>query len=381
MLVEELRPERSLSHSPLFQILLVLQNAEQAAMRARRSARSSRSAGAAASSSSIWSSTSLETEGGLVLSWTYKKELFDGETIERMASSFRALLEGILESPEERVESLPLLTEAERRRAAVRVAGAGRRLSARLAIHELFEAQAERSPEAIAVVFGGRAADLRGAERAVEPAGALPDRAGGRARRRRWGLSMERSLEMLVGMLGILKAGGAYVPLDPEYPEARLAYMLEDSRRASVRADARRSAGAARSGAIQGDPDPRGRSRPSDLAYVIYTSGSTGQPKGVMVEHRSVVRLVIDPDFVPLDCGDGDAAAVVAVVRRGDAGDLGRAAQRRPSGALSRARAGARPARTRCWSASGVNTLWLTAGLFDQWSHQLPRGQRAAGGC
>jgi len=305
MLVEELKPERSLSHSPLFQVLLVLQNME----------RDDLELGGArlepVDEDSHVAKLDLELNvgelaEGLELGWLYKQELFNGETIEWMASSFRVLLEDILERPEERIRSLPLLSATER----LTLLGAwkGREVPypQELCFHELLEAQVERSPDAVAVVYEEGHLTFR----------ELNERSNRLARyliglgveaETLVGLCVERSLEMLVGIFGVLKAGGAYMPLDPDSPEARLGYMLEDSAVEVVLTERRLGglgcfagrrtvplddpAFAARlEGLAAGNPDRRGL-RSIHLAYMIYTSGSTGQPKGVMVEHRSVVNL------------------------------------------------------------------------------------------
>ncbi|HBL31622.1 MAG TPA: non-ribosomal peptide synthetase, partial [Acidobacteria bacterium] len=380
MLVGELRPERSLSHSPLFQILCVLQNAERGDAGLGGSLLEAMEGSISIVKFDLELNV-LELADGLSLSWWYKQELFFAETIERLAASFEALLAGILERPEARVDSQPLLREAER--AALLHAWSGREgwVPADRSIPAWFEAQVRRAPSSVALVFGEGVltyAELNG--RANHLARVL--RAEGVGVGTLVGVCAERSAEMLVGLLGILKAGGAYVPLDPEYPEARLSAMLDDCGVAVVLTAGglaglgcfagRRTldlevAGAAGPDLASAEP-PVG---PGDLAYVIYTSGSTGRPKGVMVEHRSVVRLVVGSDFVPLDGGtvmlqassaSFDAATLEIWGALLNGGRLVLYPERVPEvGRLNEV-----------LSQHGVNTMWLTAGLFEQWSHQLP---------
>ena len=243
------------------------------------------------------------TPGGLVGQIDYNADRFDGATIERMVGHYQALLAGIAADATRRIGELPLLTERERREVLVEWSGRARAYPAELCLHELFEAQVDRAPDAVAVVLDG----------AQLTYGELDRRANQLARHLiglgvgpevRVGICVERSLDMVVGLLGILKAGGAYVPLDPGAPAERLAVLLEDAavpvlvtqdRLAArlpphgarlVRLDADRAA-------LAGSAErPPRRATGDDLAYVIYTSGSTGRPKGVQIEHRMVVNLV-----------------------------------------------------------------------------------------
>jgi len=387
MLVEELRPERSLSHSPLFQILIVLQNAEQAAEGLGDARLEAEGEGSGIVKFDL-ELNMLELADGLSLSWFYKNKLFDARTIERMAASFGVLLENLLERPQERVDELPLLPEAERRELLSAWTGRDTLYPRDLRIDELFEAQAERSPEAVAVVLENRRLTYRKLnDRSSHLAQYLIGQGVGAETL--VGLCMDRSLEMLVGILGILKAGGAYVPLDPEYPEARLAYMLRDAA-ADVVLTQSRLAGlgcftgyrtvalddpkfaASLAETSGGNLEPRGA---TGLAYMIYTSGSTGQPKGVMVEHRSVVRLVIHSDYVPLTTEtvmlqassvSFDAATLEIWGALLNGGRLVLYPERVPE--IGRLNAQI--------ERHGVNTMWLTAGLFEQWSYQVPRASR-----
>ena len=169
-----------------------------------------------------------EEPGGLTCTFVYATDLFDAGTIVRMMGHYRTLLEGIVADANRRVSELAMLTEAERRQLLVDWNDTEVDYPRDLCVHQLFEAQVERSPDAVAVVFGDESLTY----------GALNRRANRLARRLRGmgvgpevlvGLCVERSLEMVVGLLGILKAGGAYVPLDPAYPKERLAFMLEDT--------------------------------------------------------------------------------------------------------------------------------------------------------
>jgi amino acid adenylation domain-containing protein len=302
-LLEELQPERDLSRNPLFQVMFLLHHFT--------SDQNLKLAGLTLRSLPIEMGTSrfdlsLEMEDGedeLAGSLEYSTELFKGSTIERISQCYRALLESILSNPDERISRLRVLTEAERRRVLLELGGTESRCDARC-IHELFEEQTERSPMAIAVVFEEERltySSLNG--RANQVAHHL--RGLGVGPETLVGLCLDRSPEMIAGMLGILKAGGAYLPLDPTWPEARLSFMLKDTgtriiltrdqfisclpnnqaRIVSLDRDAEAIGN-------QSKDTPISEIHPDCLAYVIYTSGSTGKPKGVAITNRSVCALL-----------------------------------------------------------------------------------------
>ena len=302
-LVEELNPARDLSRTPLFQVLLVLQNAPREAKTLAGPAWR----GVAADNDTAKFDLTLtlaETPRGLVGGLEYAADLFDAVTIERMIGHLGVLLEGVVASPERRLFELPLLPSREREQAVVEWNDTAAAYPEDTCVHELFEAQVVRTPDAAAVGSDGRELTYRELD-------LRSNRLAHHLRRRgvgvesRVGLCVERSVDMMVGLLGILKAGGAYVPMDPTYPRGRLAFMASDAGLAAlvteeavagvvvapgaavVRLDADRAA-------IDAEEDaPLGRhAGPGSLAYVIYTSGSTGTPKGVEVVHRGVVNFL-----------------------------------------------------------------------------------------
>jgi amino acid adenylation domain-containing protein len=239
----------------------------------------------------------------LMIEIYYAVALFDPATIQRMLTSLRVLMAGVAAGPSRRISELPIMTEEDLRRELVEWNSNDADFPP-ACLHELFEAHARATPEAIAAVFGETRmsyAELNSranlAARHLRGLGASPDSLVG--------VHMAPSLERLATILGILKAGGAYVPLDPEYPEDRLRFMLEDADVTVVAAD---PAGEARMSALgakviipardwpEGAGEPAGNlepvAGPHNAAYVIYTSGSTGKPKGVVVEHAQVVNFV-----------------------------------------------------------------------------------------
>ena len=302
-LVEELAPGRDPSRNPLFQVSFVkgTEPGERPELRGL-TVDTVETKGTETVKFDLSLSVAEEDQKIRVVI-DYATDLFDASTIERMRGHWQVLLEGIVANPTQTISRLPLLTAAERER----LLGQGNATPVAYprdkCIHELFEAQVRRTPEATAVVFEQQ--QLTYAE--------LNARANRLAHHLRTlgvgpevlvALAMERSLELVVGLLGILKAGGAYVPLDPSYPAERLAFMLTDTQ-APVLLTQKRLLGQlpAHAGqtlcldrdwasiAAQPDSNPPPSATVDNLAYVIYTSGSTGTPKGTLVTHHNVARL------------------------------------------------------------------------------------------
>ncbi len=316
-LVEDLRPERSLGHAPLAQVMFVLENTAPIAL--ALPGLTARPIDTETGASEFDLTLFLrESSEGLRGALQYNTDLFDPPTIARLAGHFRVLLEGIVASPTERLSALPLLTDDERRQLLVDWNATGAAHPQQATLPDLLEAQAECSPDAIAAVFEDAALTYRELHRRANQ---LSHHLRGRGvgPNCRVGLCVERSLDMLVGVLGILKAGGAYVPLDPTYPPERLAFMLADAQApilVTQRAledtldnhDAQTVYLDADWDLISLEPEapPVSGVTADDVAYVIYTSGSSGQPKGVQVPHRALVNFLASmlrtPGVTAHDC-------------------------------------------------------------------------------
>ncbi len=303
LIVEALKPQRSLSHSPLFQVMFVLQNAPMGSLELPELTLSQLEQDFPIAKFDLTLSIS-ETFQGLQGEWEYNTDIFDSSTIERMALHFENLLSAIVATPQRAVNELPLLSDIERHQLLVEWNSTETEYLKDKCIHQLFEKQVELFPDAVAVVFeeeqltyqelNSKANQLA---HHLQSLGVGPEVLVG--------ICVERSLEMIVGLLGILKAGGAYVPLDPKYPAERLSYMLSDSGIKVLLTQPELlsslpSSIVAKVVCLDRDWDVIKQHSQSNLdtgvssenlAYIIYTSGSTGQPKGVLVEHKNVVRL------------------------------------------------------------------------------------------
>ena len=310
--VDALKLPRDLSRSPLFQVMLILQNTPPATHRPAGLTMSQVDVTLDAAKYDVTLSLVMG-EHGMTGHLEYNTDLFDRSYVELLGEHFVALLDDAVQNPDAPVASLRLLTPAEERTLLSEWNATDVPLDESLTVHGLFERQVGATPDATAIVFGDRSltyAELD--ERATHVANHLARLGVGRETL--VGVCVDRSLEMMIGLLGILKAGGAYVPLDPTYPRDRLAFMVEDSgcpvlltrehlvdhlpgedlARVCLDRDWDEIAAAPPVDHPTVDPD--------QLAYVIFTSGSTGRPKGVMVEHRNVVNFFegmdarIDPD-------------------------------------------------------------------------------------
>ncbi|HEU0076091.1 MAG TPA: amino acid adenylation domain-containing protein, partial [Longimicrobiaceae bacterium] len=302
-LVAELQPERSLSHSPLFQVMFTMNNTEGAAADSLPGLIVT-TMGSAGGSAKFDLTLALEaTALGLRGELAYSTDLFERATIERMVAHLGAVLEQVAADADLPVSALELMGSAERARVVEEWNRTEAGYPSDRCLHHLFEAQAARTPDAAAVVFEEESLSY-GALNARANRLAHHLRRLGVGREVRVGLCLERSLEMVVGLLGILKAGGAYVPLDPGYPAERLAFMLADSGvKVLLTREELRGALVVPEGTkvvemggveaeLAGEPaeNPDDGATSDGLAYVIYTSGSTGRPKGVMNAHRGIVN-------------------------------------------------------------------------------------------
>ena len=306
-LVEALRPERSLSHSPLFQAMFNHQTAVKKGGQSQRlddlSIETLSWQGRAAQFDLTLDT--FESEDGLWASLTYASDLFEASTIERLAQSWVQLLQGIVQQPRQRLGDLPLLGVAEQHQLLYEWTPATGEFPSDGCVQQLVEAQALKSPEAEALLFAGQRLSYRELNaRANRLAHKLIELGVGPEVR--VGVALQRTPEMVVALLAVLKAGGAYVPLDPDYPQDRLAHMLRDSQAQILLTESALLSLLpsveslqtlqldARPGWLDGYPtdDPAPRATPDNLAYVIYTSGSTGLPKGVAIAHRNVLALI-----------------------------------------------------------------------------------------
>jgi len=303
MLVEQLQPTRSLSHHPLFQVMLVLQNNEAVKLELPGLDITTLNSEYPIAKFDLTLNL-VEQDGQFECVWEYATDLFEAETIKRMAGHFEVLLGAIVENPEQSISQLPMLTENEVQQLQAwndTVTDFPKNQT----IIDLFEQQVEKTPENIAVVFETQELSYEELNRKANQVahylmtlGVKPEVLVG--------ICVERSIEMVIGLLGILKAGGAYVPIDPSYPPARISYMLEDSATPMLltQSHLRKQLPELKHECVvvcldevdfvvQETKNPDVNRHVEDLAYVIYTSGSTGKPKGVMVECKGLVNLAL----------------------------------------------------------------------------------------
>ena len=376
LLVKELQPERSLSHTPLFQVIFALRAARGERVELPDLGLELRPLSFGGENAKFDLYLTVEDGGrDLRATFIYNVDLFDDATVERMLRHYRRLLEAAVGEPSRPVSALPLLTDGERRQVLVEWNDTKSPYERDACVHQLFERRAAETPDAVALVF---------CEESVTYA-ELNARANRLARRLRGlgvgsdtlvGLCAERSVEMVVGLVAILKAGGAYVPLDASYPAERLSFMLADTRAGVLLTQTRLASrlpahgarivlldGEGQSLALEPEADLPNAATPDGLAYVIYTSGSTGRPKGVAVPHRAVARLVRNTNFASF--APGEVFLQFAPVSF-DASTLelwgallnGARLAIMPPGVPSLEELG------RALRRHNVTTLWLTAGLF-----------------
>ncbi|MGE0863601.1 MAG: amino acid adenylation domain-containing protein [Vicinamibacterales bacterium] len=313
-LIEELQPARSLSYSPVYQVMCAVQTAPVAAVELGTATTRSLATDPGTAKVDLLLNVG-EEGGGLAGVWEYRTDLWTAESIARLAGHFETLLEGAVAAPGTPVGQLPLLPADES--AALRQWTTSASAYPReVSIAALVAEQAGQHPEAVAIVAGNEAISYRElVSRARRLAGWL--QAHGVGHETPVGVCLDRSVDLIVSLLGILEAGGAYVPLDPAFPQERLAHLIGDTGLSVVLATSATSSSLpsqpgvtvlcldTAAGEIAAAPPPAPAATTGEsLAYVMYTSGSTGQPKGVAIPHRAIARLVCDTDYVQIGPGD-----------------------------------------------------------------------------
>jgi amino acid adenylation domain-containing protein len=383
--VELAQPVRSLAHSPLFQVMFAWQNAEaRPELPGLEVLLLQPPHKAAQFDLTLFLQLAGDTISGAI---EYASALFEAATVHRYIGYFLALLKAMVADDAQTIDRLPMLSEEEREQVLYGWNETKAEFSSEKCVHELFEEQVRRSPQATAVVFeeeelsyGELNARANRLAHYLRELGVKPDE--------RVAICVERGFEMIVGLLAILKAGGAYVPLDPAYPEERLQYMLEDSAPAALLMQghlARLVPGISEAfptldlndaSGWSGKPDVNPKRAdigitPENLAYIIYTSGSTGRPKGVMVPHRAINRLVLNNRYAKFEASDRvafasnpafDATTMEVWAPLLNGGSIAVIDQ---SVLLNAAKFGETLKR------QAVNILWLTVGLFNQYADAL----------
>lgn len=301
LVVRELHPQRNVTQNPLFQVLFTFEPPLSPLDMPWSMSQLDIDVGTSKFDLSIELDDRPE---GIIGRFEYNTDLFEAITITRMMGHFQTLLQGIVADPGRRLSELPLLTESECDQMLVAWNDTEAAYPRERPIHQMFEDQVARAPDAIAAIFAGEQITYRTlSHRANQLAHHLQARGVGPDAL--VGICVERSLDMLVGVLAVLKAGGAYVPLDPAYPRERLAFMLDDAQVRVLLTEKRLVAQLpvhdAEVVCLDRDWDaiarhstqaPPAMTMPESLAYVIYTSGSTGKPKGVMITHGALINFL-----------------------------------------------------------------------------------------
>ncbi|MEO1433644.1 MAG: condensation domain-containing protein, partial [Cyanobacteria bacterium J06633_8] len=317
-LVEELQPERNLSHNPLFQVMFVLQNTPIGNLELPDLSLTPLEMESATVKFDLSLSMS-ETEAGLEGIWEYNTDLFESATITRMIGNFQTLLAGIVSNPQLELRELPLLTTTEQDKLLKDWNNTCTGDLPSLCIQQWFETQVEKTPDAVAVVWEEQKLTYRELNtKANQLAHYLQSK--GVKPETLVGMCVERSLDMIVGLLGILKAGGAYLPIDPSYPQERNRFILEDSQVSVLLTQQKLIAQLPvhprdtvcldvdwETISHESAENPNCQVEPENLAYMIYTSGSTGRPKGVIIQHQALVNYT-EARVNECELGIGDKA-------------------------------------------------------------------------
>lgn len=316
-IVEAINPERNLSYNPLFQVMFVLQNAASEPLSLPDITVTPVAVEGTTSKVDLTLSMH-ETPEGLAGSWEYNSDLFSPETVQRMVGHFETMLAGIVADPLQPVSKLPLLTPREKQQI-FEWNSTSQDYPRDLCLHQLFEAQVKRSPDAIAITSGNEQLTYQTVNnQANHLAHQLRPKLKNAGSEVFVGICVEDPLKMIVSMLAVLKAGGAYVPLDVAYPEERLSFIIKDAQLAALVTQAHLKPKLEKSMpaeievvcfsddwketiAENNDTDlSKRRLTSASAAYLIYTSGSTGKPKGVQVPHHAVSRLVLNTNYVQI---------------------------------------------------------------------------------
>lgn len=382
-LVEEVQPERNMGHTPLFQVLFGLQNdpttaVEMAGLTIHFQEIDSRTAKCDITLNMTRRTDTLDAY------LEYNTDLFDDATMMRLIHHFQTVLEGIVANPDQRLAAISILTDAERHEILETWNDVGTDYPRAACVHQLFEEQAARYPTAPAVRFEAQQltyGELN--ERANQVAHHL--RSLGIGPEDFVAICMERSIDLIVGILAILKAGGTYVPLDPTYPHERLAYMLEDAQASVLLTHERMGAilpahttrvvyidTHGEEIARQSSTNPVNRTTAAHLAYVMYTSGSTGTPKGIGIPHAAINRLVFNTNYIDLCRDDRIAQASNASFDAATFEFWGALLHGALLVGISRDVALSPREFATQLDAQGITTLFLTTALFNQLAREVP---------